>query len=674
MDRARIRAAAFAAVRNGATLACAAALAACAGVRAPAPANATAAAATANVASAASVRGATGAGSDAAAPSENDAAIAIAADDPTWGSRTALVTVVEFSDFQCPFCARVEPTMARLRESYGPEVLRIVWKNSPLPFHANARGAAEAGAGVRAMGGNDAFWRFRDAAFAGQRALGEDRYVAWAAEAGVRDTSGFRAGLHAGAWAARVDGDLDEATRLGVDGTPSFFINGVPLVGAQPYEAFREIVDAQLVAAKAKIAGGTPAARVYVELSKENVAARPAESAPDDDDTKTTYRVPVGKSPARGAAAAPVTIVEFADYECPFCARAEATLRNLRDRYGADLRVVFKDAPLPFHEHAEPAAQAALEVRLERGDAAFWAMHDTLFDHPDRLNADDLVGLAVAAGADARRVRSAMTTHRHAASIAADEDLADDLGIDGTPQFFVNGHHIAGAQPEPRFVAVVDAELAKARARIAQGTKPDALYDAIAKDGQAPQDPERKDATALPAGDPARGPTTAKVTIHEFGDFQCPFCVRAEPTLEKIVATYGGRVRVVWHDLPLPFHEHAMEAARAAREARRQRGDAAFWDLHDCLMKAEGKVDRALLDDQAAVLGLDGARWKTALDSDAAVPAIEADRQAAEALALNGTPSFLVVAAGAKSGTVIVGAQSFVRFRKLVERALAEAQ
>ena len=97
--------------------------------------------------------------------SEDDAGVPLGPSDPTWGSRTAPVTIVEFADFQCPFCARAEPTLAQIRKTYGPEKVRIVWKHSPLDFHANARPAAEAGAGVRALAGDDAFWRFLDLVF-----------------------------------------------------------------------------------------------------------------------------------------------------------------------------------------------------------------------------------------------------------------------------------------------------------------------------------------------------------------------------------------------------------------------------------------------------------------------------------------------------------------------------
>jgi protein-disulfide isomerase len=163
------------------------------------------------------------------------------------------------------------------------------------------------------------------------------------------------------------------------------------------------------------------------------------------------------------------------------------------------------------------------------------------------------------------------------------------------------------------------------------------------------------------------------VTIHEFADFQCPFCVRAEATVRQIQKAYAGKVRFVWHDYPLPFHENALPAARAAREAMAQRGPAMFWELHDRFLTT-GKITRPELDEQARALGLDMTRWAAALDGDAHGAEVEADRTAAQELDVNGTPSFLVVPAGANSGYRVVGAQSYGKFRKVVDRALAEAK
>ena len=96
-----------------------------------------------------------------------------------------------------------------------------------------------------------------------------------------------------------------------------------------------------------------------------------------------TFAVPVGTSPARGDQAALVTIVEFGDFQCPFCARVQPQLEAVRKRYGKAVRIVWKNQPLPFHPRAEPAAELALEARAQKGDEAFFRVHDALFRAPD---------------------------------------------------------------------------------------------------------------------------------------------------------------------------------------------------------------------------------------------------------------------------------------------------
>ena len=102
------------------------------------------------------------------------------------------------------------------------------------------------------------------------------------------------------------------------------------------------------------------------------------------------WKVPVSGSPVRGNVAAPVTIVEFSDFQCPFCKRAEVTIDKVRDTYGDKVRIVWKHDPLPFHPRAEPAAELALEARAKGGDAAFYRAHDKLFDSSPKLEDDDL--------------------------------------------------------------------------------------------------------------------------------------------------------------------------------------------------------------------------------------------------------------------------------------------
>jgi protein-disulfide isomerase len=662
-------------------LSCLASLAGCAPAASPPPAPPPAPPAAAAPASAPVASSAPGAAPGAAStPGEEDAGVPIFARNPTWGSRTAPVTIVEFADYQCPFCARAEPTMARIRAAYGPEVVRLVWKNLPMPFHESARPAAEAAMGVFALAGAEAFWKFHDAAFQDQGALSDAHYEAWARAAGVTDMSAWRAGLVSHRWAGDVDADVRDAENLGVSGTPTFLVNGVRIIGAEPFEQIKTIIDQQIQAAKTKIAAGTPPERVYAVLSRENVAEG-AKAAADQDgdgppeDTKTVFKVPLGKSPARGPASALVTIVEFADYQCPFSGRAEPTLAALRRKYGDELRIVFKNEPVPFHPRAEPAAEAALEVRAEKGDAAFWEMHDALFASQSELGDDALVKLAVSFGARADKVKAAIAHHTHQREIDDDVDLADDFQASGTPHFFIDGRRLRGAQPEQKFEAIIDEEIGKARQLLAQGTRPEAVYDALVKDGQDPPPPERKDVPAsLPSGDPARGNPAAKVTVHEWSDFQCPYCAGVEPTIDRVMKEYGTRIKLVWHDLPLPMHPDAPLAAQAAREALRQKGPKAFWSLHDQLFGHPQALARDVLDGYARGLGLDMAKWKAALDSGSHAGEIDADAKAADEAGFSGTPSFLLVPAGSKSGYVVIGAQGFARFRRLIERALAEAK
>src|SRR5690606_18671990 len=173
------------------------------------------------------------------APSLASAPIPIGPDDPARGDVAAPVTLVVLSDFECPFCARVVPTLARLEEKYGPQRLRVVWKNDPSPAHPGARPAAEAGAAVHALGGD--FWAFHDLAFAHQRELTSENFARWAQAAGV-DRERLDAELKARRAAAKVDRDVALARRLGTRGTPHFRINGKVLSGAQPVEKFERLI------------------------------------------------------------------------------------------------------------------------------------------------------------------------------------------------------------------------------------------------------------------------------------------------------------------------------------------------------------------------------------------------------------------------------------------------
>lgn len=612
-----------------------------------------------------------------AAPVEEEGGpVAISSADPTWGSRRALVTIVELADFQCPYCARASATIEALKRSYGPDKIRVVWKHLPLEFHPEARPAAEVAAAVMIAGGSDAFFKFHDQVFQNQLTLSRDSYDDWVRTTGA-DASRVRAALSSGAARAKVEQDLAQAKQLGVSGTPAFFINGVSVMGAQPLEAFAATIDQEIAKARLKLGAGVAAEKLYATVAAENWKAPAAADDDDKPDTKT-YRIPVGKSPVRGPQAAPVTVVVFSDFQCPFCKRAEATLAELETRYPGSLRFVWKNLPLPFHPRAEPAAQLALEARAQKGDEGFWKAHAKLFESAPALEDGDLQRIARELSLDVAKVTSAIKTHKHRAEIAADEGLADDFQASGTPHFFINGKRLVGARPVSEFVALVEPELARAKAAIAGGVSPAGVYEALTKDGVPPAAPEEKTVSVV-KGAPLLGSASAAVTVHVFSDFQCPFCSRVEPTLADLRKEYGTKIRFAWHNLPLSFHEHAHLAAEAAMEAQAQKGDAAFWKMHDALFAHQSDLAREGLEQHAKTIGLDPKRFAAALDGGTHKARVDAEIEAASRSGVSGTPTFLVVREGKRpadaaadsiTGYLVTGAQPIGRFRKVIDRAL----
>jgi protein-disulfide isomerase len=157
----------------------------------------------------------------------------------------------------------------------------------------------------------------------------------------------------------------------------------------------------------------------------------------------------------RGSDDAPVTLVEYGDYQCPYCGQAEVVIRELLVSFGDELRYVWRHLPLnDVHEHAQMAAEAA-EAAAAQG--AFWEMHDTLLDHQDRLEAGDLDRYATAIGLDVQRFWHEVRTRAHAPRVAEDVASADASGVAGTPSFFINGKRHQGAYDEATLGAAVRA-------------------------------------------------------------------------------------------------------------------------------------------------------------------------------------------------------------------------
>jgi len=162
--------------------------------------------------------------------------------------------------------------------------------------------------------------------------------------------------------------------------------------------------------------------------------------------------------PSKGPKDAPVHVLEFSDFQCPYCARVEPVVKRLGETYGDKMRLVFRNYPLPTHAQAPKAAEAAACA----GDQGkFWEMHDRLFAHQDKLQVADLKATAVELGLDPQAFGECLDSGKHEGEWKSDQKDGDGYGVQATPWFFINGRCLSGAQPYENFVQVIDDELAR---------------------------------------------------------------------------------------------------------------------------------------------------------------------------------------------------------------------
>jgi protein-disulfide isomerase len=166
-----------------------------------------------------------------------------------------------------------------------------------------------------------------------------------------------------------------------------------------------------------------------------------------------------GDGPSRGSATAPVTIVEFSDFECPFCGHAVETLQQVEKKYGDNVRIVFRDYPLASHRTAKRAAEAA-HCADELGK--FWEMHDRLFSKGGPLTDADLYRFATQAGIDRNKFDQCLTSGKYKEAWKVSQDEGNRVGVTSTPSFFINGRMIVGAAGYDLFARIIDDELANA--------------------------------------------------------------------------------------------------------------------------------------------------------------------------------------------------------------------
>jgi protein-disulfide isomerase len=383
-------------------------------------------------------------------------------------------------------------------------------------------------------------------------------------------------------------------------------------------------------------------------------------------DPASIYKVPRGTGPTDGPADAPITIVGWSDHTCGFCIRLQTTLDQLVRLYPGQLR--FAHRTLPLDEDNTLSAEAALAAAAQ---GRFRPMSERLYAVHGRVDRPAVELMAQQLGLDMLRFRAALDTRQYRAQV--DKDVADAiaLGVTGTPVYFVNGRAISGNQPLRVFAEVVDEELA----RVAK--LDGAPYEVLVANGKPSADVPDFDRPAfeldaattyrIGLGLPGhqKGPDDALVTIIAWGDFQCPFCARLAPVLDRVRAEYGDQVRIVFRHLPMAFHKKAALASEAAVAAAEQ---GKFWQFHDALFAELGALERADLERFAKIAELDMAKFRAALDDRRHHDAVIAEGAAALALGIDGTPTTFV------NGKPLIGSKSFDVVKQLVDEQLAQAR
>jgi protein-disulfide isomerase len=346
-------------------------------------------------------------------------------------------------------------------------------------------------------------------------------------------------------------------------------------------------------------------------------------------------RLDLSHAPARGPADAPVTIVEFSDLQCPFCRNAIQPLSEMVDGEHGRVRWVFKNFPLSFHTEADLAHRAALAAAAQ---GKFWEMHDLIFQNQVAITRDNLLQYAQRLGLELTRFQNDLESDAVRAAIRADIEEGQRLKIDGTPTFFVNGIRVVGLRSAAELRQIVEHAGSSAH---------QALFSQAAQ---------------VFAPLVVSGPPQAEVTLTWFSDILSGLEPNAASLVREIVASYGGKVRVVYRVDSLP----QRVGARLAHQALLAAGAAGrFWPMHDAIVAHAGRITPHDLLDDATKAGLDRRSFEQALADPQVGQRFDNDLEEVRRRDIRGTPVFFI------DNIRVDGIQPLALFRRIIDATLA---
>ena len=366
---------------------------------------------------------------------------------------------------------------------------------------------------------------------------------------------------------------------------------------------------------------------------------------------------------------AKVAIMMYSEFQCPFSAKAKPTMDRIQKEYGEDVVLAFRHFPLEFHDRAIPAAKASFAAHKQ---GKFWEFHDKLFADQSNLDTERFEQYAGELGLDLARFKADMVGREAEVSLQVDKVLAASAEVDGTPVFLVNGYKLTGALPFESFKVIIDSNISRVDAKMANGI---ALIQARGQisESNMMRNPRSDGGNGDPkglrrvpiAGFPSKGAPDPAVAIVAFSDFECPHCGRINSTLTRLLAELPKDLRVVFRNLPLDSHTRAPLAAQASLIAHES---GKFWEYHDKLFANQQALEQADLVRYAKELGLDEAAFAKKLASGAKKAQVDKDAAFAGSLGITGTPTLIV------NGRLIEGAVPYERLRKVVDSCLDQSQ
>ena len=390
--------------------------------------------------------------------------------EPVKGPADAPVTLVEFTDFECPFCSKVRPSLKEVENTYGKKV-RLVFKHQPLPFHKNAFPAAEASLCANDQG---KFWEMEEQLFTNNRNLTRAELDGHAKSVGL-DAGKFTTCMSARKYKQQVLDDQEMADRVTATGTPAFFINGRKISGAQPFSAFKALIDEELKKAQALLAAGTSSKEVYAKTiagGKQNI--------PPPLLDKKVNAFDYAGSPITGDKNAKVKIVVFKDFQCPFCGRVSAPLKQLEKENKGKVAIVFKHFPLSnqcnpgMGSDMHPAACLAAYWSMAALDQGkFNPFAELVFnnmqtmmprqgDLASRIAAqkENMKKYAGQIGMNVAKAEAYVDARKYEARIKKDIGEAARANVRGTPAIYMNGRSYNGPMNPAKMAQTVEQLLA----------------------------------------------------------------------------------------------------------------------------------------------------------------------------------------------------------------------